>query len=242
MIRSGSMNIYVICGYGIPKDINSDQNYLTYLNVVFNKMYELSKNEEAVLIPSGGPTSCDPPFEGTEAKAMSDYLQNLMEREDTKKQTSKWKTYLEDKSLSTLENFILSEKIIKDNNVKGSITMFCEATRENRLQRLGQKIFKDKPFIIEAIDFDTTVNRYLDQEIIDRKEAIAEKEAFWTLEDPERLAKHHEIFEKKLTFLRQRQSEGLSQAEAVTEWFKLQKEIIKDLVPDHPLLDELDAD
>jgi len=236
------MNIYIICGYGIPEDINSDQNYLTYLNIVFNKIFERSKNEEGVLMPSGGPTSCTPPFQGTEAEVMAEYLQNLMSKEEVKNQTDKWKIYLEHKSLSTLENFLLSQKIIEDNNIKGPITMFCEATRKSRLQMLGQEIFKDQPFTIEAIDFDTTANRYLDQAVIDRKEKIAAKEALWTLEDPERIAKHHEIFEKKLAFLRQRQSEGLSHVEAVTEWFTLQKQVLKDLVPDHPLLDELDAD
>lgn len=32
-------NVYLIFGYGVPKNISKDNNYKFYLNMVFNKIY-----------------------------------------------------------------------------------------------------------------------------------------------------------------------------------------------------------
>lgn len=233
------MNIFLICGYGLPKDIREDQNYVTYLNVIFNRMYELAARHEAAIIPCGGPTNCEPPFQGTEAQMITDYIRDLMNREATHEQTMDWNIFPETRSLSTLENLIFAKEIIRLQKLKGSITLFCEKTREARLRLFADHVFQDASVDVFAIDFDISKNRYLDQEIIQRKENVATQEGLWTLQDPERMQKHHELFEAKFAFLRKRQSEGLSHVDAVKEWFKNEKRIMQEIVPDHPFLKEL---
>lgn len=230
------MNIFIICGYGLPKDIRDDQNYLTYLNVAFNRMYELAARQAATVIPCGGPTNCSPPFDGTEAQFISGYLKELMDREATREQTKDWEVALEDRSLSSLENLVFAKDIIQERGISGPLTIFCEKTREPRLRLFADKIFQGAPVEIFAIDFDISKNRYLDPETIKRKEDLAAQEGLWTLEDPERLRKHHELFEAKFAFLRQRQTEGLSHADAVKEWFENERRIVREIMPDHPFL------
>jgi hypothetical protein len=229
------MNIFVICGYGIPADIWKDQNYLTYLHVVFNKMFELSAGEEAVIIPSGGPTQCIPPYKGTEAEAISSYLNEFLQRPELKTRTSAWKVIPEKRSLSTIENFLFAREILDKGKLEGAITIFAEKTREERLKIFAEEIFGASA-MVHAIDFDTSKNRYINPAIIQKKEADALNEGLWTLKEPERIEMHHTLFEKKFAFLRKRESEGLSHIDAVAEWFECQEELTRELMPDHPLL------
>jgi len=237
-VEYSHMNIFIICGYGIPKDIASDQNYSTYLNIVFNRMYERSANQKAVVMSCGGPTKCDLPYDGTEAEVISDYLVSLMQRPETVGQTKEWGVMLEDESLSTLENLLFAKKLLDDQGVVGEITIFCEKTRQARVEAFADAVFDQKVFV-DVVDFDISKNRYLDPDVINTKEALALKEGLWTLEESERLEKHHEFFQKKLAFLRRRQTEGLSHVDAVKEWFENQESVMRELMPDHPLLADL---
>lgn len=232
------MNAFIICGYGIPEDIAHDVNYTTYLHLIFNSIFTDAAKQESIIVPCGGPTKCDPPFEGTEAEMLADYLSKLAKRKEVSEQTKKWKFVPEKESLSTLENLLFAKKIF-DNTVSiENIMIFCEKTREKRVQAFADQIF-DQNVSVSAIDFDISKNRYLDPDALNKKEALAMKEGLWTLQEPERIKKHHELFEKKFAFLRKRQSEGLSHVEAVEEWFKHWKDLTRELMPDHPLLKEL---
>jgi hypothetical protein len=229
------MNIFIICGYGIPENIKTDQNYPIYLSVVFNTIFSRSRNKATVIIPSGGATSCAPPFKGTEGKIMAEFLQELMHRDYTKAQTGEWQVMPEEQSLSTLENLLLCKKIIEARALQGPITIFYEITKTQRIKTLAQKIFAQQTGV-ESIDFDVSKNRYLNQEILDRRERMALEESLWTLESPDRLPTHHEFFEKKLEFLRSSALAGVSHVDAVEEWTKRMPEIIRELMPDHPLI------
>jgi hypothetical protein len=233
------MNIFLVCGYGMPKDIQEDQNYSTYLHLVFNRIYELASRQEVAIIPCGGPTNCDPPFQGTEAEAIASYLHHFMNRETVRQQTKDWTIFPEARSLSTLESLLFGKEIIHQRKLHGPVTIFCEKTRERRLRVFGDAVFQDTPTEIYAIDFDVSKNRYLDPEIIQRKEDLAIQEGLWTIQDPERIQKHHELFEAKFAFLRKRQSEGLTHVDAVQEWFKNEKRIMREIVPNHPFLEEI---
>ncbi len=229
------MKIFLICGYGIPKDIHEDQNYLTYLNSVFNKIYQNSVGEAAAIIPCGGSTSCEPPYLGTEAEAITEYFSELKNREYVKERMSAWQIYPETESLSSLENLLFAKKIIEEKSLTGFITIFCEFTRLKRIKKTAEKIFVGFDFVVEAIDFDFSKNRYRDPVIIKEKEDLAEQEALWTLEDPERIVKHHELFEKKFAFFRERQAQGIAHVDVVKEWFEKGPVIMKELMPEHPL-------
>lgn len=229
------MEIYIVCGYGTPKDITKDQNYLVYLSAVFNAILESSAGKPAAIIPCGGPTSVEPPFEGTEAGAMSEYLQGLAHNYSAEGQTSVWRFFQEDTSLSSLENLLFAKNFIDHESLEGSVTIFCEKTREHRMNETAKKVFGDRVVNVVAIDFDASKNRHLDPQIIEKKEADALAEALWTLEKPERLPLHHQLFEKKFNFLRERQRQGISHVDAVAEWFKVGPKILRELMPDHPL-------
>jgi hypothetical protein len=232
------MHTFIICGYGTPDDIREDQNYVTYLHITFNKIYSQVPRQEAAIIPCGGPTRCETPFDQTEAGSIAAYLKELMSREELVSHTNNWKILPEEQSLSTLENLVFAKRIMDEQNIQGPITIFCEATRPKRLEAFAKQIWPDTNVIINAIDFDVSKNRYIDPEILEKKETLATKEGLWTLEDSERLARHHELFSRKFDFIRKRQSEGLSHVDAVNEWFVKQKDIMRELMPDHPLLQE----
>lgn len=228
------MKIYVICGYGLPKDIRKDQNYLTYLHVAFNRIYAESVNQSTILIPSGGSTSCEPPFVGTEAEIMENYLEQHIEHAGITEQTRDWKFYPEKESLSTLENLLFVKNIVNQNNFVGDVIVFCEKTREERIKKIAMSVFGDRVANIIAIDFDVSRNRYLDPQVIAKKEAEELRESLWALENPERIEKHHKLFEKKLVFLRGEQKRGVLHVDAVAEWYKIRPQIVKELMPDHP--------
>lgn len=233
------MITFIICGYGLPKDIHRDQNYTVYLHIVFNRIYELAAAQSAAIIPCGGSTNCEPPYIGTEARLIVDYLSELTNREETRIQTSSWRFFPEERSLSTLENLLFAKEILKKEGLTGQIVIFCEKTREPRLVSFAEHIFPNGAVSVSAVDFDISKNRYLHPSIINKKEHLAMEEGLWTLQDPDRMQKHHELFQKKFEFLRKRQSEGLSHVDAVKEWFENEKKIITELMPNHPILKEI---
>lgn len=224
------MYIFIICGYGIPEDIHKDENYLTYLRIVFNSIYAKAAHQEAAIIPCGGPTSCTPPYKGTEAHVIGDYLKEIMRREEVVTATKNWRILEEDHSLSTLENLVFAQQLIQSHKLEGQVITFCEATRRERVSVVASKIF-DPTAIVEAIDFDHSKNRYLDPEVLHKKEAVETEQSLWVLEDPERLKRHHAFFEQKLAFLRQKQEEGLSHVDAVAEWFRVAPTVLKKMSP-----------
>lgn len=229
------MKAFIICGYGIPEDIEKNVNYTTYLHVAFNTIYEHVAGEEAFIIACGGPTNCTPPFDGTEAELILDYLSDLADRDGVSTQTENWSFIPESKSLSTLENFLFAKNILDGVSFQGAAFVFCEKTREPRVKTFTEKIFGESTTVI-PIDFDISQNRYLDPATIQRKEEFGITEGLWTLEDPERIEKHHAFFERKFAFIRKRQSEGLSHEDAVKEWFEFGPKELQELMPDHPLL------
>ncbi|MFZ2681727.1 MAG: ElyC/SanA/YdcF family protein [Patescibacteria group bacterium] len=231
------MNIFIVCGYGIPKDIKTDENYRTYLNIAFNRIYSHALEKEAVIIPCGGSTATEPPYEGTEAAAIGAYIQEFMSRAELENATEQWQIVLEDESLSTLENLLFAKRIIEQQQLRGPVTVFCEESRQERILATAHAIL-GSDIKVESIDFDISKNRYLDPKIIRRKEQAALLESLWTLEKPERLELHHEFFARKFTFFRERQAQGMSHTDVVTEWYNQTPQLLKELMPDHPLLEQ----
>lgn len=213
------MKAFLICGYGIPENIRKDQNYLTYLHVVFNRIFTKAKNEPALIIPCGGPTSCTPPYTETEAEKIGAYLQELMGRDVLNGAAKEWKIILEDTSLSSLENFLFAKRIIEENG-GDEIIAFCEATRVGRNQETVDRLFGRERAHVEGVDFDISKNRYLPHDVIEKKEQAEREHMTWALESEENLAKHHARFEEKFKKLRSWEAEGMSHVDAVTRWYK----------------------
>jgi len=228
------MKVFIVCGYGIPEDITKDKQYSTYLSLVFNALYSMARGEPALIIPSGGPTSCTSPYSGTEAEMIADALKALMAREATREAAREWIIIPETDALSTLENLVYAKRIIDENASGAEIVIFCEMTRKTRIEEVGKRIFGRALSQVEAIDFDVSANRYLDPARIEEKEQAETAGALWALESPERLAAHHELFVRKFKLLRDLQAKGVSHVEAVAEWYKVAPQWIDELMPGHP--------
>jgi hypothetical protein len=217
-------NIFLVFGYGIPKDILKDENYNFYLKMVFNKVYDISVNDnskKSLIIFCGGRTDMSKPYQRTEAEEMARFFANLIKNRTFLNQiTKKWMLIPEKESLSTLENIINSKKIIKSRKIdKDNIFIFCEHTREKRIKTLAKKIFdKDYDFQVLSIDFDISVNRYLPAEFVAKKEQAELKHSLLALESPEKLKKHHQIFAEKFEYLRKMGQKR--HTEAVKKWWE----------------------
>ncbi len=121
-------NIFIINGYGVPKDIFKDDNYHFYLNMVFNQIWwfdrahhdkkenvtlSLSKGGNNVLIIfSGGKTDCFPPYRRTEAGEMKKLFLHIMNRDSVKETTKHWTIVTQTKSLTTVENLVYGRELI----------------------------------------------------------------------------------------------------------------------------------
>ncbi|MEK7632306.1 MAG: ElyC/SanA/YdcF family protein [Patescibacteria group bacterium] len=227
------MKVFIIPGYGIPESIERDRNYLTYLHVAFNRIYDSAKGEKALIIPCGGPTNCTAPYDGTEAAMIGGYIQKLINRPMMGDRCKDWSIVLEDRSISTLENLVFAKEILVGFQGVQDAVIFCDATRLNRIQQLSDRVFGSSvPIHVEAIDFDISANRYLADDILEEREREALKNALAAFESPERFAKEHELFERKLVLLRSLQDGGMSHVDAVVEWYRQAPSIIAELMLD----------
>jgi len=211
---------FIILGYGIPKNIFKDDNYRFYLNMVFNKIWDIgsSSNSKPLIIATGGKTDCFKPYKRTEAQEIIKYLKSLANRSFVKIQTKSWKYIPEDKSLSSLENIIFCKKLLDKIHDHGKINIFCEQTRVPRVTKIAKKLLKSS-FKIIPIDFDVTSNRYHDPEFLNKKEKTELQHINWALSNPKNLKKHHLMFKEKIEFLRK---EGIkNHPEAVKKWWDL---------------------
>jgi hypothetical protein len=225
--------IFLICGYGVPEDIATDRNYQTYLTVVFNMMYAMARGADATIIPCGGPTSPRAPYTETEAKMIGGFLERLLSRKETAEECKAWKIVLEDRSLSTLENLVYARDIIRDRGILGTVTVFCEVTREERVRAVAEKVFAREVTVV-PVDFDLSPNRYLEPGFIRKKEETETALSLWSLDDPARFAKHHELFERKFSLLRKLDAEGVPHAEAIRRWYELAPQWMDELLPGRP--------
>lgn len=188
--------VFIVNGYGIPKDIFTDENYQRYLNESA-KIIQASKEKDPLIIVSGGPTDMFPPYDRTEAKEMEGAFRALRGFDPSVE------IVLEPKSLTTLENFVFSKQIIQDRGLEQiELHVMCEWTRKERVEKLTERIFGSR-VIIHAIDFDQSPNRKLDPKFIKQKEDQALHFELWALESEENMKKYRELAEKKIRTLRE---------------------------------------
>ncbi len=217
-------DVFLISGYGIPKNILKDENYNFYLKLVFNKIYELttsSKNKWPIVITCGGKTDMFKPYKRTEADEMLRLLKSFIkERKFLKPITKNWLFIAENKSLSTIENLLNSNGLIKNRKIKkANVFIFCEQTREKRIKILAKKtLYKNYKIKILPIDFDVSKNRYLSPDFLNKKEKVELKHSLWALKSPTNLKKHREVFEEKIEFLRK--AGNKTHTNAVREWWE----------------------
>lgn len=175
--------------------------------MVFNRIFDLTSKQgvtKPVVICAGGKTDCFKPFRRTEADEMLKFLNKLRNRPCVRSQTRGWSCIGERTSLSTLENFLHCRDIIKKRKIgSADIHIFCEQTRERRINIMAKKIFSKK-FRVQVIpiDFDVSCNRYIDPKFMAEKERAELQHASWALRSPKNLQKHHNIFVEKIAYFR----------------------------------------
>lgn len=216
-------NIFLIFGYGIPKNILKDENYNFYLKMVFNRIYDITTKSNItnpIIICTGGETDMYKPYERTEAEEMIRLLEKLATRPFLKKVTKNWQFIPEKKSLSSLENLLYGAEIIKKKNIKKpKVFIFCEQTREKIIKILANKILNNNYSIkVIPIDFDISPNRYVDPKFLLEKEQVYLKHSLRAFKSPENLKKFRKIFEEKIEFLRQ--AGPGDHTRAVKEWWE----------------------
>ena len=217
-------DVFLVFGYGVPKNILKDENYNFYLKMVFNKIYGFvvkNKIEKPIIIICGGETDMLKPYKRTEADEMIKLFSAFIkERPFLKPMTKNWLFIPENKSLSTLENLLNSNKIIQKRKVKkANFFIFCEQTRERRIKVLAKKILdKNYNFLVIPIDFDVSANRYLSPEFLYRKEKVELEHSLWALQSPEKLKKHHEVFAERIKYLRK--TGPNAHVETVKKWWE----------------------
>jgi hypothetical protein len=222
--KDSEQNIFLIFGYGIPKNILKDENYNFYLKMVFNKIYDLSTKKgitKPKIICSGGRTDMFKPYKRTEADEMIRSLKKISKKSFVKNVTKDWKFISENKSLSTLENFINCKKIIKAKKEQQiNIYVFCEQTRKWRIGIISEKVFGESKYNLQVIpiDFDTSSNRYIDFEFLMEKEVAELKHSLWALENEDNMTKHHKIFQEKINYIRD--AGPKVQAETIRKWWE----------------------
>lgn len=215
-------NIFLIFGYGVPKDIFKDENYNFYLKMAFNKIYDLTVKKQItnpVIICSGGMTDCFKPCKRSEAEEMVKFLKKISNKPFLKKITKDWTFIPEKKSLSSLENFLNCLQIVEKKNIKAAnFYLFCEKTREKRIKTLAKKMLKNYKFEILPIDFDVSQNRYLDPEFLKKKEKTELKHSLRALKSPQNLKKHHEMFEEKIKYFRKK--DIIKNPDVIRKWWE----------------------
>ena len=222
--------VFLIPGYGLPKNIKPDENYNIYLKSVFNTIWDLTVKNKIVkplIILSGGKTDCFKPYQRTEAEEMAKIFKPLIQRTRIKSQTRGWQVALEKKSLSTLENLLFCRDILRKKKINsGQLYVFCEMTRQERMKILARKVLGKKFKIkVWAVDFDHSQNRYLDPKFISKKEKAGTKFALGALKSPAKFQEHHRVFVKKFKFLRQH--DPAKHPQAVKKWMTEQMKILE---------------
>lgn len=213
------LKMFVLLGYGVPKDIMVDGNYNRYLGSAFNRIYDIAQCEDAVILFCGGKTDCYPPYERTEAEEMQRFFKTLAERKCVNNKTKNWQYVKEKKSVCRLENFLYArEYIVKHKIKKPLVTIFCEYTRTKRAGELIKRIFKGGKIKLEPIDFDLSPNRYLDKDFLRKKEDKQMRRSLRALEDKTELRKFIRNHKDKLKFFRE--NNYINNPKIVEEWWK----------------------
>ena len=217
-------DIFLILGYGVPKDILKDEGYRRYLTAVLKAIKGATKKTGAqrpYIIFSGGRTDCRRPFRRTEARELIRLFRLLANRSSSGVSARQWQLIPETRSLSTVENLVYTKTLSQKRRIKaGRLDIFCEYTRRRRVGLLARKIFGPRFRItVHAIDFDTGPNRFAAPKFLRDKERAELLEARKALRSPASAQRHHKLMQEKIRFLRS--AKNMSHSEAVARWWAL---------------------
>jgi hypothetical protein len=216
--------VFIVLGYGIPRNILKDENYNFYLKMVFNQIYTIVTKQDIakpLIICCGGETDMIKPYDRTEATEMISFFKDFVSKNPFLSEPTKgWQFLPEKKSLSTLENVLNTKKILARKKIaRANLVFYCEYTRAGRIKAIVKEVLPNKYAVrVQPIDFDVSANRYLDPALLAKKERVALKHAKWALENPKNIKKHHQLFVEKMEFLRK--AGPKAHGEALRTWWQ----------------------
>ncbi len=229
--------VFIITGFGVPKDILKDENYNFYLKMVFNRIWDKvgeSRSDSVYIVFTGGRTS---PFDEklSEAGEMKRFWEQklIKERPFISDRVKKWKVWTEKKALSSYENLTFSKDLIIKKWIgfgreKIKVFVFTEWTRQRKMRYFAKQVFHPKYFSVQiiGIDFDVSPNRYLDPEYIKKKEKIEIKLADWSMKSPDNFKKYHKLYKDRIKYIRE--NRDIYHPQVLKEWWdKKLKEFLK---------------
>lgn len=196
----------LICGYGVPKNIDTDPNYQAYLHPVVNYLFRHHRNTNGTIVLNGGATDIFKPYKRTEAGEMKKWLQKKVDEIRWPSQNVNngildgWQVLAKPKALTTVETLLNFAKT----DMKGlsDILIFCEATRAARIRRLVREIPSLRSAETIPIDFDTSPRRY-DLETIKKNERDFLQLELAALHNPTGLKSLRTFAQEKLRLMRQ---------------------------------------
>jgi hypothetical protein len=194
--------VSIILGYGIPEDIFKDRNYEFYLKKCFNDIVTKKRDQKSqrIVIFSGGMTDCFPPYSRSEAREMLRYFEFLIAESSSK---DHWKLITEDTSLSTLQNLVNVRRIIQENNITSDhITIFCEITRQKRVQKLAETIFSNSNVRVSPMNFYKSSHTDDSFHSVENKERCILEQDIKSLSNKNYFEQHIKFYKTKFDILR----------------------------------------
>jgi hypothetical protein len=209
--------VFLILGYGVPKNMRTDLNYQIYVRSIFNSIYQqvVDRGIQPTIVASGGPTDLFKPYRRTEAGEMVKELERMRQMLP-RRVGAGWRIVAEPRSFSLLENILFTRRRLGSLR---AVTIFCEVTRVRRVKATAKKIFGGRTrIIVRGIDFDASSTRYLDPKLLRRKERVNIHFDDWALKSPANLRRHHDIHVDKVR--RFRQADSPDSLRSVRQWFE----------------------
>lgn len=149
--------VTLICGYGVPENMDADPNYQAYLHPVINYLFDRYRDARGVIVASGGPTDLAKPYRRTEASEIKRWIASHLKSMPKTTRPSAWRVAAETRSLTTVENLLNFVPYLGD---AADVVVFCEHTRAARVRTLARAIPALRAARVVGIDFDASPRRY----------------------------------------------------------------------------------
>lgn len=214
--------IFLIPGYGVPRDMATDGNYPRYLGLVFNFLFsEARRGVIGTVVMSGGASDMTAPYRRTEAGEMAKVMKAWATRAECREAFRGWRWQKETKAILSVENLVLTKEWCDQQGLSGGrLTLFVEATRAARLSRLARLVFAGWTVRVVPVDFDLSANRYVEEAFLHRREATAWRWEARACRDASFRRELHTLARRRLTKLRE--AGDTAHVHAVRAWWEEQ--------------------
>jgi hypothetical protein len=212
--------LFIVPGYGVPKNIFKDENYLKYLNYASNYLSQFTLRNPDVniaIIFCGGKIDMYKPYKRTAASEMVKLFRKIIDKKFTKDALSQITILEEAKSFSTLDDLLYTKEVMSKKRIHpDKIFIFCESSREDRLRKLAEQIFGQPsttlPIVLPA------KGQKKDPRLLKQKEEVALRWSLKALKDSNYLKKYRTIYREKLDLLRK--TPEADRPKALLQWWK----------------------